>query len=89
MIDARRRKWALFGAVMVVALGPLAACGSCGESKNGDKGEEPDPSSARPFNVRWDGGRRFRPHRRGSEAGAAPVVVDDAGGQHDGAADLR
>src|SRR5262245_39934953 len=75
------RRARLVGAALVVvssALG-LSACGSCGSGdKDKDKGStaaaessgEADPNGIKPFRVRWDGGRRIRPHRRGGDAAA-------------------
>lgn len=70
----------------------MSGCGSCGGSdKEKDKGTvaasessaEADPSAIKPFRVRWDGGRRIRPHRRGF-GDAAALGPEDAGStEHD------
>jgi hypothetical protein len=79
-----------FGFALSCASATLSACGSCGdkakdkgsEEANTESSAEPDPTGIRPFRVRWDGGRRLRPHRRAPNGDS--LFPDDAGSmEHD------
>lgn len=78
----------MVGSAVAFTLTTVSACGSCGENgKEPGAGEakaenSAEPSSIRPFRVRWDGGRRLRPHRRAP--GGDTLFVEDAGStEHD------